>query len=110
PAGPYPSQLGSRSPYPAATSMLVKDHSESDIRVDPTNSQHIIGSTKWFAGPEGYNHLLGFYESWDGGRTWPVMAHIPGYEGFTHKTDPVGGVQRFGYSVKLEQHESLTDV
>src|SRR5947209_14732165 len=48
-AGPYPSQVGSRTPYPAATSMLVKDHSESDIRVDPTNALHLIGSSKWFA-------------------------------------------------------------
>src|SRR3954471_7613701 len=36
-AGPYPTQVGSNPGYPA---MLVKDHSESDIRVDPTNWQH----------------------------------------------------------------------
>src|SRR5229473_3547413 len=32
----YPTQVGSDPPYPAAQSMLVKDRSESDIRVDPT--------------------------------------------------------------------------
>ena len=69
-SAPYPTQAGSRAPFPASQPMLVKDHSESDIRVDPTNPNHVIGSTKWFAGPEGYNHLLGFYESWDGGKTW----------------------------------------
>jgi hypothetical protein len=95
-AGPYPTQVGSQSPYPASTPMLVKDHSESDIRVDPTNPKHLIGSTKWFVGPEGYNHLIGFYESWDGGKTWPVMAHVPGYEGFTDNTDPVGAFDAFG--------------
>src|SRR6266853_666708 len=36
-----------------------------------------FGSTKWFMSAEGYNHLVGFYES------WPVMSHVPGYEGFT---------------------------
>src|SRR5205823_1786369 len=47
--------------------VLVKDKSESDIRVDPTDRthQHLIGQSKWFVSAEGYNHLLGFYESWD---------------------------------------------
>ena len=88
--GPYANQSGSQPGYPASTSMLVKDYSESDIRVDPTNPKHLIGSSKSFVSPEGYNHLLGFFESWDGGLTWPVQGHIPGYEGFTENTDPVG--------------------
>jgi hypothetical protein len=92
----YPTQVGSDPPYPADGPMLVTDHSESDIRVDPTNPQHLIGSTKWFSSPEGYNHVLGFYESWDGGKTWPTMAHVPGYEGFTDNTDPVGAFDAYG--------------
>src|SRR5437879_2118333 len=36
--GPYATQAGSNPGYPAANDMLVKDHSESDIRVDPTNA------------------------------------------------------------------------
>lgn len=95
-SAPYATQSGSRSPYPASTSMLVKNHSESDIRVDPLDPNHIIGSTKWFVSAEGYNHLVGFYESWDGGKTWPVMGHVPGYEGFTDNTDPVGAFDSFG--------------
>jgi hypothetical protein len=79
--GPYATQAGSNPGYPATTSMLVKDHSESDIRVDPTNPKHLIGSSKWFVSAEGYNHLLGFYESFDGGQTWSIQGHIPGYEG-----------------------------
>ena len=94
--GPYASQATSRTGYPATTPMLVTDHSESDIRVDPTNPNHIIGSSKWFTGAEGYNHLLGFYESWDGGKTWPTMGHVPGYEGFTDNTDPVGAFDYWG--------------
>ena len=92
----YPSQVGSMPGYPASGPMLVTDHSESDIRVDPTNPNHIIGSSKWFTGAEGYNHLLGFYESWDGGKTWPVMGHVPGYEGYTDNTDPAGAFDMWG--------------
>src|SRR5947209_16750194 len=101
--GPYPTQAGSNPGYPAATPMLVKDHSESDIRVDPTNPNHLIGSSKWVVSAEGYNHLLGFYESFDGGKTWPVQGHVPGYEGWTDNTDPVGAFDGFGnyYEINL---------
>src|SRR5947208_13295075 len=34
--GPYPTQSGSNPGYPAANPMLVKDHSESDSRIDAT--------------------------------------------------------------------------
>lgn len=94
--GPYTTQAGSNPGYPASTPMLVKDHSESDIRVDPTNPNHIIGTVKWFVSAEGYNHLLGFYESFDGGVTWPVQGHVPGYEGWTDNTDPIGAFDSFG--------------
>ena len=94
-SGPYPTQAGSNPGYPAAGPMLVKDHSESDIRVDPTNPQHLIGSSKWFVSAEGYNHVLGFYESFNGGQTWST-GHIPGYEGWTDNTDPVGAFDGFG--------------
>jgi hypothetical protein len=95
--GPYATQDVSN---PA---MLVKDKSESDIRVDPTNPSHLIGQSKWFVSSEGYNHLLGFYESFDGGQTWPVQGHVPGYEGWTDNTDPVGAFDPWGnfYSLVL---------
>src|SRR5258708_17857689 len=93
--GPYPTQAGSNPGYPATTPMLVKDHAESDIRVDTTNPQHLIGSSKWFVSAEGYNHVLGFYESFNGGQTW-ATGHIPGYEGWTDNTDPVGAFDGFG--------------
>ena len=94
-AGPYPTQAGSNPGFPATGPMLVKDHSESDIRVDPTNPKHLIGSVKWFVSAEGYNHLTGFFESFDGGKTWST-GHIPGYEGWTDNTDPVGAFDGFG--------------
>jgi hypothetical protein len=102
-ASPYPSQVGSNPGFPAATPMTVKNHSESDLRVDPTNPLHLIGSSKWAVSAEGYNHLLGYYESFDGGVTWPNQGHIPGYEGWTDNTDPVGAFDTFGnyYSLIL---------
>ncbi|MFH8385189.1 hypothetical protein ACH4E7_30315 [Kitasatospora sp. NPDC018058] len=102
-AGPYATQAGSNPGYPAATPMLVKGHSESDLRVDPTNPGHLIGASKWVVSAEGYNHLLGFFESFDGGRSWPVQGHIPGYEGWTDNTDPVGAFDTWGnyYSLLL---------
>jgi hypothetical protein len=100
-AGPYATQVGSNPGYPMTAPQLVKDHSESDIRVDPTNPLHLIGSSKWFVSAEGYNHLLGFYESFDGGKTWPVQGHIPGYEGWTDNTDPVGAFDGFGNFYEL---------
>ena len=83
--------------------VLVKDKSESDLRVDPLNPQHLIGQSKWFVSAEGYNHLIGFYESWDGGATWPLQGHVPGYEGWTDNTDPVGAFDPWGnfYSLLL---------
>ncbi len=96
--GPYATQDRT-----AANPMRVKDHSESDIRVDPANPSHLIGQSKWVVSAEGYNHLLGFYESFDGGLTWPVQGHVPGYEGWTDNTDPVGAFDPYGnfYSLVL---------
>jgi hypothetical protein len=95
--GPYPTQ------DVANPAMRVKDHSESDIRVDPTNPLHLVGQSKWAVSAEGYNHLNGFYESFDGGSSWPVQGHVPGYEGWTDNTDPVGAFDPWGnfYSLVL---------
>jgi hypothetical protein len=98
--GPYPTQDAAGASNPV---LLVKDRSESDIRVDPTNADHLIGQSKWFVNAEGYNHLNGFYESFDGGATWPHQGHVPGYEGWTDNTDPVGAFDPWGnfYSLLL---------
>ena len=98
---PYPTQVGSNPGFATGPPVVAKNHSESDIRVDPTNPRHLIGSVKWFASAEGYNHLLGFYESWNGGMTWPVQGHIPGYEGWTDNTDPVGAFDGSGNYYEL---------
>jgi hypothetical protein len=95
--GPFPTQNVANPP------LRVKDFSESDLHIDPANPQHLIGISKWFVNSEGYNHLTGFYESFDGGATWPQQGHIPGYEGWTDNSDPVGAFDPWGnfYAVVL---------
>ena len=95
--GPFPTQDRSNAP------LVVKDHSESDLHVDPTNVAHLIGVSKWVVNGEGYNHLTGFFESFDGGASWPAQGHIPGYEGWTDNSDPVGAFDPWGnfYAVIL---------
>jgi hypothetical protein len=88
--GPFSIQDVSNPP------LRAKDFSESDLHVDPTNAQHLIGISKWIVNSEGYNHLTGFFESFDGGATWPQLGHIPGYEGWTDNSDPVGAFDPWG--------------
>jgi hypothetical protein len=88
--GPYLTQDVPNPP------LRAKDFSESDLHVDPTNARHLIGISKWIANSEGYNHLTGFFESFDGGATWPQLGHIPGYEGWTDNSDPVGAFDPWG--------------
>jgi hypothetical protein len=95
--GPYPMQNVANAP------LRVKDFSESDLHVDPADPRHLIGVSKWVVNAEGYNHLTGFFESFDGGATWPQLGHIPGYEGWTDNSDPVGAFDPWGnfYAVVL---------
>jgi hypothetical protein len=103
--GPYPGQEVVNLP------LRAKDFSESDLHVDPTNPRHLIGVVKWFVNGEGYNHLAGFFESFDGGATWPQQGHIPGYEAWTDNSDPVGGFDPWGnyYSVVFAYMFSYLD-
>ena len=95
--GPFTGQAVSNAP------LRAKDFSESDLHVDPTNARHLIGVVKWIVNSEGYNHLTGFFESFDGGLSWPQLGHIPGYEGWTDNSDPVGAFDPWGnfYAVVL---------
>jgi len=88
--GPYATQDVANPP------LRAKDFSESDLHVDPTNPRHILGVSKWIVNAEGYNHLTGFFESFDGGATWPQQGHIPGYEAWTDNSDPAGAFDPWG--------------
>ena len=102
--GPFSIQDVSNPP------LRAKDFSESDLHIDPTNAQHLIGISKWVVNSEGYNHLTGFFESFDGGTTWPQQGHIPGYEGWTDNSDPVGAFDPWGnfYAVVFPYQFSYT--
>ena len=88
--GPYATQDVANAP------LRAKDFSESDLHVDPANPRHLIGVSKWIVNSEGYNHLTGFFESFDGGATWPQLGHVPGYEGWTDNSDPAGAFDPWG--------------
>jgi len=69
-------------------SAFANDKSESDLAVDPTNPNHIVGMSKAFFSPKDYLFELVWYDSTDGGRTW-TSGILPGYDEWMDTTDPV---------------------
>ena len=69
-------------------SPLANDKSESDLAVDPTNPNHIVGMSKAFFSPKDYLFELVWYDSTDGGQTW-TSGILPGYDDWMDTTDPV---------------------
>jgi len=61
--------------------------SESDLAVDPTNPNHLVGLSKVFWSPKDYLFDLEWYDSEDGGKTWTTGV-LPGYEQWADATDP----------------------
>ncbi len=68
---------------------------ESWIAVDPTNANHLVGSSKFFFDPLFYLFHLGSYASFDGGSTWSNEV-IPGFDcqsapkfSWVDTTDPI---------------------
>ncbi|TMD83489.1 MAG: exo-alpha-sialidase [Chloroflexi bacterium] len=70
-------------------STVGNDKSESDLQVDPTNPNHLVGLSKVFWSPHDYLFDLEWFDSEDGGRTW-TMGLLPGYDGlgWAATTDP----------------------
>jgi hypothetical protein len=69
-------------------STTANDKSESDLAVDPTNPNHIVGMSKFFFSPVDYLFELGWYDSTDGGKHW-TSGLLPGYDQWMDTTDPV---------------------
>ena len=63
------------------------DKSESDLAVDPTNPNHLVGLSKVFWSPKDYLFDLEWYDSEDGGKTWTTGV-LPGYDQWADATDP----------------------
>ncbi len=68
---------------------------ESWVAVDPTNPNHLVGSSKFFFDPLFYLFHLGSYASFDGGNTWSNEV-IPGFDcqsaptfSWVNNTDPI---------------------
>src|SRR5438105_460794 len=68
-------------------STTANDKSESDLAVDPTNPNHIVGMSKAFFSPKDYLFKLVWYDSLDGGKTWK-SGILPGYDAWMDTTDP----------------------
>jgi hypothetical protein len=84
-----------------ATSACVQNaaynnhRSESWIAVNPTNPNHLVGTSKFFFDPVFYLFHLGSYVSFDGGQSW-TNAVIPGFDcqsapnfSWVDTTDPI---------------------
>src|SRR5260370_9180881 len=57
---PYATQVGRNPGFATGPSVLAKNHSESAIRVNPTNARHLYGSVKRLPSPEANTTDLGF--------------------------------------------------
>jgi hypothetical protein len=69
-----------------------QSRSESDLAVNPRNSQNLIGASKKFDEPHQYHfHLSPFY-TFDGGQTWNEST-LPLLTGWQGMTDPAVAIQ-----------------
>ena len=54
-------------------------HSEPTIAMDPLDHNHLMAGSKMYENNDKYLFKIGTYESFDGGRTWKDLGHLPGY-------------------------------
>ena len=54
-------------------------HSETSIAMDPLDHDHLMASSKMYENNDKYLFKVGTYESFDGGRSWKDLGHLPGY-------------------------------
>lgn len=73
----------------------VTDFSEVMLAIDPTDPDHLLGSSKFFWRPEGYDFYTGVFESYDAGRTWSQL-QPPGVEDYDLTSDPVNTFDHLG--------------
>ena len=63
-------------------------HSEPTIAMDPLDHNHLMAGSKMYENNEKYLFKVGTYESFDGGRTWKDLGHLPGYCEAPGQCDP----------------------
>ncbi|MBN1661181.1 MAG: hypothetical protein JXA93_22505, partial [Anaerolineae bacterium] len=66
----------------------LNDFSEVMVYLDPTDPDHLLGASKFFYYPAGYDFYTGVFESYDGGLTW-TQFQPAGVEVYSLTSDPV---------------------
>ncbi len=66
----------------------VTDFSEVMVALDPTDTDHLLASSKFFYVPARYRFYTGVFESFDGGGTWSQL-QPDGVEDYSLTSDPV---------------------
>ena len=56
--------------------------------MDPLDHNHLMAGSKMYENNEKYLFKVGTYESFDGGRTWKDLGHLPGYCEAPGQCDP----------------------
>ncbi len=75
--------------------LFINDFSECMVVLDPTNPNHLLGSSKFFYNPQGYDFYTGVFESYNGGHTWTEA--IPnGVLNYSLTSDPVNTFDHLG--------------
>ena len=63
-------------------------HSEPTIAMDPLDHNHLMAASKMYENNAKYLFKVGTYESFDGGKTWKDLGHLPGYCEAPGQCDP----------------------
>jgi len=63
-------------------------HSEPTIAMDPLDHNHLMAGSKMYENNAKYLFKVGTYESFDGGRSWKDLGHLPGYCAAPGQCDP----------------------
>jgi hypothetical protein len=78
----------SRDGPTTGASHRVTDFSEVMLAIDPTDPEHLLGTSKFFYEPQTYAFYTGVFESTDGGHTWD-QREPAGVERYGLTSDPV---------------------
>lgn len=73
----------------------LNDFSEVMLAIDPTDPDHLLGSSKFFYQPATYSFYTGVFESYDGGLSWSQLQPA-GVETYSLTSDPVNTFDHTG--------------
>jgi hypothetical protein len=73
----------------------VGGFSEAMVSIDPTDSDHLLGTSRFFYDPANYGFYSGVFESYDAGLTWSEL-QPEGIEAYSLASDPVTAFDDLG--------------